>query len=436
MKVGRRTLAAGLGAAGALAATGAWLARTEGTSSGDGHGHPPRDTPSLLDALLQSSSEECIHVAAAAMKDGLDANRVLSAALLMPLVTGRAERDIHAMAVVPAVRRLIADEEAPAVPTLWTVAHAHAWSRAERVTSSGASVVDPDHRLSEALITGNSELAGDAAASWFAVDPERAYRRLTLELTAERSNPHVAIWAAMAGLELARTRDHAPLVVRSVARHASHWTPRPSPAAHLGDPNDSTSPEDIVRALRSAPETPIDGLNPAAIWAALALLTAETRLRHPGVSGIGIHQTTLLEALWRGYDGASSDDQPIILGRAARWMVALHTENPGSLALLDILPGPGDPFAAAGDDIEASYRAALREVAADLPRYRRRLRGLLRRRGNDPHDYKYWAALETIGAKLTGTVADRWWASGIAARFVRDDEGWERFEEAQRIGGS
>lgn len=394
----------------------------------------PPGLDGLVDELIASRPEDCLEVAARALRRGATVDRVLAACALAPALTGGDASDVHAMALVPAVARLSAegeDAEQRLVPVLWAVANAHAWSRRRR---DAAVVGAPAEDLDAALDGTDADAAGRAAA---ALEAGAAIRRLRAHATRRRDDVHAAIWAAQAPRLVPHVGPHAPALLASVARYAvrrGEADPAPPPLAL--DPSDATAAADIVAAVRDAPATPLGGLSPSALREALVLLAIETRLSELSATGLGVHQTTLLAALLRIVDEAPATDRDALLGRAAAWIVGLHAQAPRASAL-SIDEGPGDPFALAEQEPLRAYAAALRAVRIDRARFLGAVRRRIARDGNDAHAFKHWeAVLELAGRVASEDTRARTLATLTLCWPVRLPDRWPRADEAAALARS
>ena len=420
MRIARRAIliggvgALGLGGIGALA----WGRRGApvGPDATRDATAPAGDLDALVDALLASDAAGCVGVAARAMHEGMTADDVLTAALLLPILSGGDAGDVHAMAAVPAARRLaheLDDREDASVVVLWAVANAHAWSRTERLDGRGARAG-----------------AGDSI--------DRA-RRLAVDASQPRNDPHVAIWAAQATRELAASGPYGDAVLGSVTRYANARPPtRPQPTAIRTDDDDATPGADVARALRASAATPLDGVGASAIWEALAMLCVEARLGDPSASGPGVHATTALDALFTLDALATPAERGMVLARAVAWITRLTAEaRYAGPPVVDLDGSHGDFRATGPDDVARAYAAALGALARGGERFAEELLAELRARvaahGSDAHDFKHWGAVIEIGNRLDGAMRDRWLASLAASRVVWTRDRWDRWDEARRM---
>lgn len=368
----RRDILTGFAAAGALASFGAW-----GLGSSLSSEHADKTDAerraSLIDHLIASDAEAALHIAAAPLAAGLPPERVLDAAFLMPMWTNGDMSDIHAMAAVPAVMRLVTGDGATdgatdgdakrLMPVMWAVSEAHAWSGKARAAAPPQ----------------NDDLA-----------------EVTEACSAPRNDPHVAIWAAQAGRMVERMPEHRAMIAGSVAAYAD---------AH-------EQPLHVTTSSTSEPFT------------ALAMMCIDARLTDRTETGLGVHLTTLLDALWRL-------DSP----HATAWVTELSDRHRPRLDVPASQLGEtaGDPFALAPSDPIAAYRAALGAVARDERQFRREVRRRVVERGHTAHDFKYWDAAESIADRLDGDARTRWVASMVGARVLRSEARWSQYDLVEEL---
>ena len=457
----RRTVVAGLmlgGAGGAALLRGRRRGERVEPSSGaapvPGSGatpsvQPERDAPgrspptdALVDALLASDSKGCLTVAADALARGVAPERVLTAALLLPICS-RDFTDVHASAVVPGIQRLMKESVEPRqrlLPVLWAVENAHVWAGTRRRRPS-PPVPDARAALVRALTRGEPGPADRAATSLAATDPEGA-RCILDEFAPDRLDPHAVIWASLAPLTLKSVGSYAPAVVGSVARYIGLRSAHPLPEGAAGRPaepgldlveSDSTTPEDIARALRSSPETSLDGLASPAIWSALAVLCLEVQIADTSTAGVGVHATTALDGLWRIWQRASLERKPLVLAAAVRRVLRVHSQARGAPSVLDLTPAPGPLFGRAGMERTTRYRVALAAVLSDRERYLAEVRRRVALQGAGAHTFKYWAAVLDLADRLGGDLATRWLAAQALTYPTQTTARWARAEEAEAL---
>jgi hypothetical protein len=261
----------------------------------------------------------------------------------------------------------------------------------------------------------------------------RADADLILRCAQPHADPHVAIWAAQAErMRAVWTKHEAPLLA-SVRAYEDRHARMPASAPPLRiDDADTTSAAEIARALRDAAQTPVDGVSSHALFEALALLSGETRLTDDEPTGLGVHQTTLLDALWRIHDGAAPATRPGIAAHALQWLLLLVQSHGRRLPapITDLTELAGDPFALARHEPLRGYRAALAATARDERTFLSTVRARLLERGDDAHDFKYWDAVVSIADRLAGANRARWLATLVAADTVRTDAHWSQRERA------
>src|SRR5690242_19496460 len=125
-----------------LLAGAAWMGATRWRRGASG-----RRVESLVDALLATPLHEAVPVAAEHLRAGATRDELLTAAFLLPLLTHTEVGDAHAMAVVPAVKRLCDLRPRAVVPILWTVDNARAWSGSTRLQPEPTPPARPPEQL-------------------------------------------------------------------------------------------------------------------------------------------------------------------------------------------------------------------------------------------------------------------------------------------------
>jgi hypothetical protein len=350
----------------------------------------PRPKPHLdeiIDALLRGSQTSIVGEASELLRRGAAPADLLAAAFLAPILSAGDAVDPHPIAVVPSIFEYVAPFGSRAermVPTLWAVWNAQAWSRKER------AVVSP--------VTDASERAV----------------RLGVEASHLRGDPHVAILAAQSIRALAWI-DHryAGAVLATVEHRIESARPREALArrAIRVDENDTTSPKAIAEVLMStdhehASGASLDGRSSSAIWQALCLVAIETRLAEGFTTnltgGRGLHQTTLLDALWFIHDRASPEERPFILASAVDR--TLEGKRHGQRS--------------------ARFENALERVRANETAFVDDLRREVAMKGTGEHDFKFFAAVAAIAPKLEAAVRERWWAAAWLADPVGSTNRW------------
>ncbi len=423
--------AAGLGAAG-LGAAGLGVAGLACGSQPSPRAPAPATRAALFDAIRAAGTSELDDLVAHALEAGARPEAILGAALDARLRTRDDAEDIHSMAALTAVQDVHARASDPAeraAPLFFAVWSNHAWCRRDVAAARPPS----DARGLETAVDAGDRVAADRAMAAKLVEegPEACARWVSDVGSVPRGDLHAVIWTrhALALRDLAG--PHEGLVFRSHAQFlanspASGPPPRPLRPA----PGDSTAPEEIARALRQSPDAPLDGLDPHALFGALAILCAEQRLRAPFVTGAPLHYTTALEAYWTLYEAAPAEQRAHVLARA---VARLGPGAPDPTRVLTATEGPGDPFALAVGDIDAAYRAALRACARDEAAFVSAARSRVARYGNDEHDYKLFGALVTVAERLEDPVARaRWLATAVAMNVMRLRDPSPRFQAAAR----
>jgi hypothetical protein len=352
-------------------------------------GRRPRGRPSLdeiIDAIVFRGQVEIVGVAADFLRRGASRTDLLSGAFLAPILSAGDVIDPHPIAVVPSIfEHMSGSRTERIVPALWAVWNAAGWTQKKRVELVPAK------------------------------DVEREVTRLGVAASHLRGDPHVAILAAQAMRALAWVDPrYAAPVLATVARRIDNARPI---AAIRVDENDTTPPEAIADVLRSTDRTrtsgaSLDGRSTAAIWQALCLIAIETRLAEGFTTnltgGAGLHQTTLLDALWFIHDRASAEDRPFVLADAVDRIVASRRHG---------RPGP-------------RFEEALARVRADEAEFVADLRREVATKGTGEHDFKFFGAAAAIAPKLPPAIRDRWWAAAWLADPVGSTSRWTLADEA------
>jgi hypothetical protein len=281
---------------------------------------------------------------------------------------------------------------------------------------------NPSAGLSRALQEQDQQAAAVAFSSLLGQGVEAAAAELRIEASRRRADPHGAIYAAQATRALSWIGDrYAEPVLRSVARYLARSGPpardRPEPL-RLNEA-DTTSPHEIAAALLATPLISLDGLSGQSIWQALCLIAVDTRLSEGYTTnltgGRGLHQTTLLDALWFIYDHAPPVDRPSILTDAVSWLLSLRSQ-------------PAVPL-----ERHDAFARALARLQNDSTRFVEGLRSEVAQKGSGEHDFKFFAAVAEVAAKLTAPVRERFWAAAALAHPIGSADKWERADEASSL---
>jgi hypothetical protein len=362
---------------------------------------PKADVGALADMLLGSSRDAILQRVAKAMERGATAEHILTASFVALLDKGADWEDVHGLLVVPSI--LFHVRSAGLLPVFWCAANAVEWPGHPYALAPRPVAGD---ELARAFAEGDLAMADAAVLSLgLAAEP-----RLAMEATRGRPDPHGAIYAAQ-GARMASFLDERRrlLWLRSLARHLARTGPAaPEPPPLRLEPANTTSSVEIARALRDGRAVSLDGLSPGALWEGLALLALGTRYQDPSPSGIGVHQTTLLDALWFLYDNSPPAQQATVLARAVPFV--LGVQNPVQAPLPLRLPPEGE----ARPDVEALRR----EVAL---------------KGSSEHDFKYFGAVEAIAPKLSVAFQPKWWTGAARAHPIGSAYRWERAPEAEAL---
>jgi hypothetical protein len=398
-------------AAGAAASAALWVPRSKPAGE---------DLDRLIDGLIHASEASVLEWTAQALRQGARVDELLAAAFLAPILTGGDVEDVHSVLAIPAIWQVAraARGEHQLLPAFWGVANSHAWSQRERRAFTPPKNASRATDAWKAAFRDRDPDAADAALTTLLAQQGvgAAMAALRTEGTRQRSDPHGAIYAAQAtrALPLIDAR-YTPSVLRSVARYlARSAAAEQDPEPPKPGPEDDTPPEEITLALRDAPGSSLDGLASSAVWAGLALMAAEVPLDPWVTSGGAVHQTTLLDALWHCHQLAAPVEKPLILARAVRWVTGFRVEPAPSSEPLpewsEWLRRPGG---------ESSFLAELRRWVA--------LRAI------SEHDFKLFAAMESVASQLSPPARSRWWAKMTNSHVARAATGWARLEEARSL---
>jgi hypothetical protein len=152
------------------------------------------------------------------------------------------------------------------------------------------------------------------------------------------------------------------------------------------------------------------------VFRALCAICIETRLSEGFTTnltgGLGLHQTTQLDALWLAYDISAPDQRPAVLSAAVAATLKLRRDS----AI--------DPRA------ESAFNRAQREVEAGEARFVEDLRTEVSLKGDGEHDFKFFGACESIAARLPLAERQRWWAAASCASPFGTSQRWSRADEA------
>ena len=355
----------------------------------------------LAHVIQSASRENVLQRVAAALGRGATSEQILTACFALLLEKGADWEDVHALLVVPSI--LFHVNSVGLLPVFWCAANARDWP------GQPLGVVSPNasgDALNRAFAQGDPALA-DAAVLHRGVGVAPL---LAIEATRSRPDPHGAIYAAQ-GARMAPFlgERHRLLWVRSLARHlARTGPPAAAPAVPRFDARNTTLPVEIARALRDERAVSLDGLSPDAVWEALAILALGTRFEDPSPSGVGVHQTTTLDALWFICDSAPPAQRAEVLSRSVPFVLSVR--NPVQAPLPPALP----PAGLVQPDVEALRR----EVAL---------------KGSGEHDFKYFGAVDAVAPKLSLAFQKQWWSGATRAHPIGSSYRWERAPEAEAL---
>ncbi len=429
------------GAVGASAALGAsaLIGRWEGRSDEAAPAPARHDLDSRVDALLASASDDVLAVAVRMLHDGASLSELLGLATLLPLLTGGDGEDIHALATIAPITELALNEALPEVErqlaALWAVESAHAWAQPQRV----ALALEPlDHDLAglRAHLDADDALqakrAADTLVSWRGLDAAMALLRT--HATRRQNDVHVPIWAFMAGQLVETVGEYAPLLARSVAAYATRDAEIDAPPRLLAtDEEASVSAFEVMRALDWAPRTSLDGVSSQTLWEVMALRAVETRLADTSASGLGVHHTTSVDALWSIWKQAAPEERPEMLARAVRRTLERRAPVLGATRVTELEPSVDDPFERVDDDPVPAYRAALHALSVDEDGFIDRVNRHVLSHATEPHAFKHWSSVLRIAGRSRASVRHPVLASMMASHVMRSRSTWWRREEATRL---
>ena len=196
---------------------------------------------------------------------------------------------------------------------------------------------------------------------------------------------------------------------------------------------DSVDAVEVAIAIRDSPAIAVDGLAAKTLWEALALITIESQLNDLSASGMGVHQCTLLDALWYLWNQAKDEENQLkILSRAVAWLRKHHGRYGGRVDALS-LTGTAARVSEDEQDPILRYRAALNSLAKDEKKFLKSIQTKVANGMENAHDLKHWCAILDIGEQLSGESRIRWLATLSLCRPSRTTSRWPRFEEAKSL---
>ena len=365
----------------------------------------PRSANEELFVRLWNSSTkaEAVALASEAVSSGVTPQDLLSAALLMNLLSDGNQTDIHSMLVIPPLRRMLSETKSEGVAAklaVWAVENGFDWTG--RTPRKQARPLAAD-----SLITLDNPTVSEAAVrSSFEKSASEVARELMNQSVHYSGDPHVAIWASEIPEESLQV-PHSLELWCSFARYAATRTAddRHSPIAfHEGD---NTSTEEIYLALRDAPFASLVGFRSSRVWEALALLSIEVRLAELSRTGIGVHQVTSFAARLKMEQDGIHTLSPTATFTARNY--ERHAKGSGSL--LSIASQDRDFFQLAQTEpIRTRYAAALAAIEASPEHFVDRVRSLVAEHGDNSHDFKFFQAVVDTSQRLDGWVAQRFLA--------------------------
>lgn len=422
----RQLLVGGAGLAGA-AGVGWWLL-------GDAAKRPHvRD---MVVALRDVRADDAIDLALGWVAAGATREELLAAAFCAQALCGSDRGDPHAQLVPPSVAALCAafpDAEIDGwIAALWAVEFASQWLLdAQPVAPARAGKTGID----AAMRAADPDQADAAVVALFADRPGAVVGALAPWTTCAMADPHTPILLGQtaAGLAFLPGDLHLPML-RSAARRLAR---RAAPTGREWEAD-----RELAAAARKGPEAPDGVLDLVGLMAAgeeegaLRELSRfgtgpswRTPLRAgvlcgagiipvaPSSSGMGVHATTLADALCSLGTHATPEGRVLLGRRSVRWFTQLLTDHDGALwhpeeelaapDNLGELPADADPINRA--------RAWFRE-GGQTETYARWLARRALAGAEDAHDFKYAAALlattplipevgRTAALSYTATVA-------------------------------
>ncbi|MEO1273425.1 MAG: hypothetical protein AAFX99_35515 [Myxococcota bacterium] len=308
--------------------------------------------PQARQSIIQTTAE--------LLRQGVTPIDLLNAVFHAPILTASDYSDVHVVLVTDAIRVLThaGTPHERLMPLFWVMAFASEWVQPgtlappSQTTTNMVSADEGQERLFQAFDARNQDAADSAVAALVEIAGlERALDALAVGGCIACTDPHRMIYVAQAARGLGVFGDkHAKAVLRSVARHmARSATPRQDnillahhtlhgrdiPAPPLGD--NSESDEASTRLLWSylrehrehevgdlIGEMLVAGVPVEAVWDAIILTALESLMADTSISGMGVHLTTLVDALCFAYARATNiADRRVILLQSAAWAARL-----------------------------------------------------------------------------------------------------------------
>ncbi len=412
MKLTRRKLLIGGGAAAGLAAAGklGWELLAEATRA-------PYVREMAL-ALRDVRADAAVEVAFGWIEAGVTREQLLATAFCAQVLSGADRGDPHAQLTPPSIASLCAAfpeaVEDGWLAALWAVQFSCEWLiDAEPPPPAPAGRGDL-----ESAMRSDDAVAVDAAvvAAFGARGPHWVVRALAPWTTCALGDPHTPILLAQTQAGLRFLPDDLALpMLRSAGRRLCARAAVPGPgweedadaaALYAGradrSERDGAIALDIVGLMAAGDDAvtlaQLPGFVEASSWRApmIACVLAAAGIMPvaSASSGMGVHSATLADALLTLGTVASPLDRALMGRRAVRWFSRLLAAHPGALWTEELrlkAPPSLDAIEGATDPVNTA-RAWFRE-GGQAPDYTHWLarRGLSP--GQDPHDFKYAAAL-------------------------------------------
>lgn len=324
------------------------------------------DIAARVGELTRTRTADILALGAGWLASGATPRDVLAVSFHAQVLAG-VTSDLHATFVVPALVDAleVLTEHERRLAALWSLQFSAEWL-------IGEDKPPPPQRTATSIDAAVS--AGDAASArdaTFTAVVDHGWRRAAQELApfALRTfgDPHTPIFLGQVvrGLELFGD-THAPALLGRAAAGLARRAPSPSPS---WDAARSMSSDELALEVSGM----WDGRAP---WAAITVAACELIPVAPGASGLGVHTTTMVDAAAGLAAIAAPRDAPLIAFQASKWVRRIQSQHDFMVA-----PPP--------DDLPASDGAILAAM-----------RESLRRGPNDPHDYKYVAAVSALSRGL------------------------------------
>jgi hypothetical protein len=407
----RRLLQSGAGLA-ALAAAGAtgWHFLARATRA--------PHVREMARALRTVKSADAVDVALGWVEAGVTRDQLLASAFCAQVLSGADRGDPHAQLVPPSIAALCAAfpqaSEAGWLAALWAVEFSAEWlidAQDPRAAPAGRGEIEI------AMHSGDPEVLDAAVVAAFHGQGARGVvRQLAPWATCGLQDPHTPILLAQtaAGLPLL-PGDLALPMLRSAGRRLCRraaplgdaWEEDQDAAALYAGRADHSEADgevalDLVGLMAAGEEELVLGQLPRFVkmssWRApmIACVLAAAGIMpvSPSASGMGVHASTLADALLTLGSMASAAGRAHMGRRAVRWFTRLLNDHPGALwSAEEELAPPAHLDALVGSNSAVNLTRAWFSAGGEPAEYVRwlALRGLTA--GTEAHDFKYSAAL-------------------------------------------